>query len=201
MDLANTVCWEFPCETIQCAVPSGRGDLPLYCESSPSLDPELKEMLAGIAGRIKTLFFVGISTDIPSSSIWDVPFKVPWSKIREYLQDSTGPEDEIMAKHRRREAKEMKNSKHSGHRKTQPVPIAPSPPESILVTESYHPMTTRNRSNHSRSPVPTSAERVSRFRPANVSQDARGGKIRFPSVSHDLGSIREDSQDVQSMEG
>lgn len=182
-NMLNMVYFELPCETIQCAIPSGCGDLSVHYKSRLPHDNEPEEMLASIVWRIRSLFFVGISADIPWSTIWDIPFIVPPAEIIEYSQKSTSPKEE--APKQRGGIKKMQNSEQPEHRKIRLTSIAPRQSENTIKVAPYHPMATRRRPSRPPSPVPTSRKRFGRFRSANVAQNARGGKIRLPSVSRD----------------
>lgn len=185
-NMLNMVYFELPCETIQCAIPSGRGDLSVHYKSRPPHDNEPQEMLASIVWRIRSLFFVGISADIPWSTIWDIPFIVPLTEIMEYSQNSTGSEEEAPKQKGGRQ--QMQNSEqpeqpeHHGIRLTS---IAPRQSENTIKVTPYHAMATRRKPSCPQSPILTSRKRLGRFRSANVAQNARGGKIRLPSVSRD----------------
>lgn len=200
-DMVNTIQIELPCDSIQCAIPTGRGDLPLYYQGRLPHDGELEETLASIVWRVRSLFFVGISTDIPWSTIWDIPFTVPQNEIKEYSQNWMGSNREVKTKQKKGDRKKMKKSDRPSHRKTKPAPITPNQSEDTIVIASYHPMATRRKSNHHPSPTPSTTRRLNRFRPANVSQNARGGKIRYPSVSHDSTSSPAGAQDNLPNEG
>lgn len=199
INMLNTVYFELPCETIQCAIPGGRGDLPVHSESRIPHDKELEEMLASIVWRIRSLFFVGISADIPWSTIWDIPFIVPLAEITEYSQNSTSP-NKASAK-QKGERKRMKNSGQPEHHKKRLTSGTPGQSENTITIAPYHPMETRRKSSRPLSPISTSGKRSNRFRPANVSQNARGGKIRFPSVSYDSATNHENAKHTQPMEG
>lgn len=201
MNMVNTTQFEMPCENIQCAIPSGCGDLPMYYESRLPRDDEFKEVLASIVWRIRSFYFVGISADKPWSTIWDIPFIVPMDEIMEYSHNKTGPKWGARTKQKMGDRKVMKNSKRLDHRRKRPASATPEQYEDTITIAPYHSMTTRMNSSQPLSPISTSTKRLNRFRSANVSQNARGGKVRFPSVSDDSASSHDSMGDIQSMEG
>lgn len=180
MDMTNAVHWELRCENIQDAFPDGYWDFLKYHKHF--LPQEHEEMLGNFVRGVKSLFFVGISTEIPWTTIWDIPFLVPQDEIKEYSPNEicSNPTEEPERENQGGNG-QINIFENSGQRNAQQTLFSSTPSHDTI-------MATQNTNKLPISPILASRKKAKILRSANVSQNSRGGKIRIPSISHESSS-------------